>query len=273
MRAPTLHGELARLADSAHATVEDGALLIARDAYPALDIARCRADLDALAAPVARAVAGSALLGEQLRQLALGLFDGAGFRGNGDDYYDPRNSYLNDVIERRIGIPISLSVVVLAVCRRAGIVAEGVGFPGHFLVRVGGPSGVLIDPFNGGKPLDDEGLLAILRRSTGANARLSPSHVQPVGMRAIWIRMLTNLRAIHEQRSDHRSALVVCDRLVELDAGPPARRDRGLHALALGAGAAAASDLDSYLKAAPNAPDRAEVERALSRASLGTSWN
>lgn len=273
MSARSLDGELARLADSAHATVEDGALLIARDAYPALDIARCRAELDALAAPVSSGLASGALLSVQLRQLALELFERGGFRGNGDDYYDPRNSYLNDVLERRAGIPISLSVLVLAVCRRAGIVAEGVGFPGHFLVRVGGPSGVLIDPFNGGKPLDDDGLSALLRRSAGQDARLSASHVQPVGMRAIWIRMLANLRAIHEQRSDHRSALVVCDRLVELDAGPPARRDRGLHALALGAGAAAASDLDSYLKAAPNAPDRAEVERALSRASLGTSWN
>jgi regulator of sirC expression with transglutaminase-like and TPR domain len=273
MSARSQDGELARLADSAHATVEDGALLIARDAYPALDVARCRAELDALAAPVARAIAGGAPVGEQVRQLEQGLFQRAGFRGNDDDYYDPRNSYLNDVLDRKKGIPISLSVLVLAVCRRSGIVAEGVGFPGHFLVRIGGPSGVLIDPFDGGRPLDDDALGDLLKRSAGQNARLSASHVQPVGMRAIWIRMLTNLSRIHEQRSDHRSALVVCDRLVELDAGPPARRDRGLHALALGAGAAAASDLDSYLKSAPNAPDRADVERALSKASLGTSWN
>lgn len=272
MSARSQSGELASLADSAHATVDDGALLIARDAYPALDIARCRAELDALATRFSSTLESGALVGEQIRHLGFVLFAEGGFRGNDDDYYDPRNSYLNDVLERRVGIPISLSVLVLAVCRRAGVVAEGVGFPGHFLVRVGGPAGVLIDPFNGGKPLDDTGLTAILRRSN-PSARLSASHVQPVGMRAIWIRMLTNLRAIHEQRSDHRSALVVCDRLVELDAGPPARRDRGLHALALGAGAAAASDLDSYLKAAPNAPDRADVERALSKASLGTSWN
>ncbi len=266
-------GELSRLADSAHATVEDGALLIARDAYPALDIGRCKRQIDALAAPLTQGLARGALIGDQLRHLALEVFERGGFRGNADDYYDPRNSYLNDVLERRVGIPISLAVLALAVCRRAGIVAEGVGFPGHFLVRVGGPAGALIDPFNAAKPLDDDDLTTLLRRTAGQNARLSASHLQPVDMRAIWIRMLTNLRAIHEQRRDHRSALVVCDRLVELDAGPPARRDRGLHALALGAGAAAASDLDSYLKSAPDAPDRAEVERALSRASLGTSWN
>ena len=210
---------------------------------------------------------------QKLARLRSFVFEDLGFRGDSKDYFSPSNSLLHQVMERRLGVPLTLSIIFMELGWRIGIPFEGVGFPGHFLVRVGGPSGVLIDPFNGGKPLDDDGLSALLRRSAGQDARLSASHVQPVGMRAIWIRMLANLRAIHEQRSDHRSALVVCDRLVELDAGPPARRDRGLHALALGAGAAAASDLDSYLKAAPNAPDRAEVERALSRASLGTSWN
>ncbi|MBL8744001.1 MAG: transglutaminase family protein, partial [Myxococcales bacterium] len=164
-RPGTQHGELARLADSAHATVEDGALLIARDAHPSLDLGRYRDRLDALAAPVARELAGGVLVGEQIRVLGRELFERGGFRGNTDDYYDPRNSYLNDVIDRRVGIPISLSVLVLAVCRRAAIVAEGIGFPGHFVVRIGGPAGVLIDPFNGGKALDDDALTALLRRS------------------------------------------------------------------------------------------------------------
>jgi len=273
MKIDAQRGELSLLIASEHGTVEEGALLLARDAYPALDADRYRAQLDALGERVRVAIAPLGSVAVQQLQLTTVLFEEAGFTGNQEDYYDPRNSYLNQVLDRRTGIPISLAVLVLAVCRRAGIVAEGIGFPGHFLVRLGGPGGLLIDPFNRGLTLDDDDLTSLLRRSLGPSARLSASHLEPVGMRSILLRMLANLRQIHEQRKDHRSALVVCDRLVELDAGPPARRDRGLHALALGAGAAAASDLDSYLKDAPNAPDRAEVERALSQASLGTNWN
>ncbi len=264
---------LARWLAAPHATVEEGALLIARDAYPGLDSERWLRELDRLADHVTTLLHRGSTLAEQILALRQVLYVEGGFRGNEQDYYDPRNSYLNEVLERRVGIPISLSLVMLAVCRRAGIVAEGIGFPGHFLVRVGGPSGALLDPFHGAATLAHADLEKLVKRFLGAGGRISASHLEPLDMRAILIRLLTNLRSIHEQRRDHRSALVVCDRLVELDAGAPAQRDRGLHALALGAGAAAAADLDAYLKAAPNAPDRAEVERALSRASLGTSWN
>jgi regulator of sirC expression with transglutaminase-like and TPR domain len=266
-------GDLRLLVDSPHGTVEEGALMVALDAHPALDLARYRARLDVLADELAAKLDRTSSVGEQVIALRQVLYEDAGLHGNREDYYDPRNSYLPDVLDRGLGIPISLAIVILAVCRRAGVVAEAIGFPGHFLARIGGPNGVFIDPFEHARVLRGTELTELAQRVLGESAQVRPGHLEPVAMRGILVRLLSNLRAIHEQRRDHRSALVVCDRLVELDAGPPARRDRGLHALALGARAAAQSDLEFYLAAAPSAPDRAEVERALEKASLAASWN
>jgi regulator of sirC expression with transglutaminase-like and TPR domain len=149
--------------------VEDVAILLAREANPMLDEHAIRRSLDGLGA--------EALIRRGLRStperdgrlLAELLFDELGFEGDHDDYYDPRNSYLDEVMIRRKGIPISLSVLTIAVAERAGMDVEGVGFPGHFLVRVGGSEGVYQDPFNGGELLDGHGLRstrAISSRST-----------------------------------------------------------------------------------------------------------
>jgi len=266
-------GDLRLLVESPQGTVEEGALTVAADANPTLDLVRYRARLDALAEQLAAKLDRSSTLPEQVIALREVLYRGAGLRGNREDYYDPRNSYLPDVLDRGLGIPISLAIVILAVCRRAGVVAEAIGFPGHFLARLGGPNGLFIDPFDDAQVLGPSELTELAQRVLGDSAQVRPGHLEPVAMRGILVRLLSNLRAIHEQRRDHRSALVVCDRLVELDAGPPARRDRGLHALALGARAAAESDLKFYLAAAPSAPDRAEIERALVKASVAASWN
>lgn len=266
-------GSLRLLVDDPRATVEDGALLIAQDAHPKIDVARYRVRLDVFADTVAQELDRTSTIREQIAALSNVLYVRGGLRGNREDYYDPRNSYVTDVLDRGLGIPISLAVIVLAVSRRAGILAEAIGFPGHLLVRVGGPNGLIVDPFDRARILESADLLEIAKRVLGESAQLRPSHLEPLDLRGLLVRMLSNLRAIHEQRQDHRNALVVCDRLVELDAGAPARRDRGLHALALGARAAAASDLAYYLKALPQAPDRVEVEQALARASLAASWN
>ncbi len=273
MTRPSSIGKLRLHLDSPLASVDEAAFILAEDAHPNIELGRYRAQLDGYADQVAGKLGRGSALRDQVAALAEVLYAHAGLRGNREDYYDPRNSYLTDVLDRKLGIPISLAVVILAVARRAGIVAEAIGFPGHVIARVGGPAGVLVDPFEEGRVLKKQDLLEILRRVLGDSAELRPSHLQPIDARAVVVRMLSNLRTIHEQRKDHASALVVCDRLVELDAGPPARRDRGLHALALGARAAAASDLAAYLQAAPQAPDRVEVERALERASANASWN
>jgi len=248
---------------------ETAALLIARDARPDLDVERELARLDELAAPLGQ-LDPRTPAHEQAQAIVAHLYEGLGFHGNEDDYFDPRNSYLDEVIARRTGIPLTLALVIAAVGRRAGVEVEGIGFPGHFLARVGGPEGVLVDPFFGGRILDDASLARLATRMLGSSARLLPSHLEPVGLRPLVVRMLLNLKHAHERRRDHAHALLACDRLVDLTDSIAFRRDRGLHALALGASEAAAEDLAAYLSArGDHAEDSAAVKRALERARRG----
>ncbi len=263
--------------ESNRATADEGALLIARDAYPALRLETYRARLDTLADRVVARLQRDSSLSDQLAALRTELYESAGLRGNTTDYYDARNSYINDVLDRGLGIPISLAVVILGVARRSGIVVEGIAFPGHFLVRLGGPGGPFADPFAQLRTLNQAGLDELAKRAVGegsAAMEVRPSHLEPVSNRVILLRMLTNLHAIHARQKDHARALQVCDRLVELDAGPSALRDRGLHALALGAVGVAKEDLNAYLATAPNPPDRARIETLLKKPTVATiRWN
>src|SRR5262249_4229965 len=141
-----------------------------------------------------------------------------GFRGNVEDYYDPHNSLLPDVLARRVGIPITLSLVWCELARRAGLDARGVGFPGHFLVRVDAREGremVVVDAFAGGRVVDDSAARELLRRSFGDDAAHAPVHAtlfEPATPREFLVRMLTNLKAIWGSRGDHARALVAIDR-------------------------------------------------------------
>jgi len=265
-----MSSSLAALVASPGASIEDVAFAIARDACPGLDEGAGHRVLDGLADRVVDRLERDASVREQVAALRAVLFDEHGLRGNADDYYDPRNSYLHEVIDRRLGIPITLSVVVLGVARRAGIVAEGIGFPSHFLARIGGPSGVVVDAFRGLEPLDRADLTRMAKRLQGMADVPLERLLAVADRRAIATRILSNLQAIHENRGDHGRALVVCDRLVELGAGVHARRDRGLHALALGGGATARDDLSAYLAERPRANDAARVRAALERASQRT---
>ncbi|HJL18600.1 MAG TPA: transglutaminase-like domain-containing protein [Sandaracinaceae bacterium LLY-WYZ-13_1] len=246
---------------------EVAALLIARDAKPDLDVDAQLARLDDLAGSLGEVRPGASPR-EQAQQLAGHLFERWGFRGNEAEYFDPRNSYLDEVLRRRTGIPITLCLVLAAVGRRVGVQVEGIGFPGHFLARVGGLEGVLVDPFFGGRLLDATALERLAARMLGRADRLDPArHLAPVGLRPLVVRMLLNLKHAHERRGEHARALVVCDRLVDLTAAPAFRRDRGLHALALGAREQAVDDLSAYLEAeGDRAKDAARVRQALSRA-------
>lgn len=253
---------LRSLLQSPDATVEHAALVVARDAYPGLDVGAELARLDELAVPLARRLAVAKSLLASAGALGTYVYDQLGFRGDEESYYDPRNSYLNEVLARRTGIPISLAVLLIALGRRAGVLVEGVSFPGHFLVRLGGEGGPYLDPFFRARVLSPEGLSLLARRSMGANAKVLPEHLRPVSPTLLVVRMLTNLKAIYESRREHARALVVCDRLVDLTGAPEQRRDRGVHALALGAVAAGTDDLEAYLASRPDAPD-AERLRAL----------
>ncbi|MDH3624594.1 MAG: transglutaminase-like domain-containing protein [Myxococcales bacterium] len=249
-----------------HVKVEDVAILIAREANPMLDEHALLRALDGLGA--------EALIRRGLRStperdgriLADLLFVELGFEGERDEYYNPQNSYLDKVMIRRKGIPISLSVLTMAVGERAGMDVEGVGFPGHFLVRVGGPEGVYQDPFNRGELLDGAGLRRLAARSLGAEMAIHPSYLEPVDCLTITIRMLANLKNAHRRQGDYARAMLACDHLVELTQAPEHRRDRGLLAHALRTYGAASEDLAAYLEARPNAKDARVISLALEEA-------
>jgi regulator of sirC expression with transglutaminase-like and TPR domain len=186
-----------------------------------------------------------------------------GFRGNAQDYQDPKNSFINDVLQRRLGIPISLAVVYVEVARGAGLHADGVGFPGHFLIRVGDShEAVIIDPFYGALP-DRRALEKLLSRS-GRARRLEDGMLSPTPTRHLIARMLMNLRGIYAARGDYPRLLVVLDRLIDLlPEMADEIRDRGLLWAKLGAPQAALDDLKRYVEALPHAGDVAEVRRLI----------
>jgi len=249
-----------------NARVEDVAILIAREANPLLDHHAMRRGLDGLGAEVLIRRGLRSTPERDGRILAELLFEELGFEGERDDYYNPHNSYLDKVMIRRKGIPISLSVLTMAVGERAGMEIEGVGFPGHFLVRVGGPDGVYQDPFHGGELLDGHGLRRLAAQFLGAEMALHPSYLDPVDCLTITIRMLANLKNAHRRQGDYARAMLACDHLVELTQAPEHRRDRGLLAHALRTYGAASEDLAAYLEARPDAKDAHAIGLALEEA-------
>lgn len=176
--------------------LDEGALLIAAHAYPDLDIAAQRARIDDIAAGCPEPT---------LDGLRHHLFGVLGFTGNSRHYADPRNSFLNDVLERRLGIPITLSVVAIEVGRRVGVALEGVGMPGHFLVRHADGRDVFVDPFNGGRLLDAAGCEKLFRSMHGDTTPFDPDLLAPLRRKAILARMLSNLRRIYGLAGDARS--------------------------------------------------------------------
>jgi regulator of sirC expression with transglutaminase-like and TPR domain len=173
--------------------LDEAVLLIAAHARDDLDVAAYLARLDALAAAVPEASTDA---------VAVHLFGAEAFRGNVEEYYDPRNSYLDQVIDRRLGIPITLAVVMIEVGRRVGVDIEGVGMPGHFLVRDGA---TLRDPFEGARPLTVEECESRFQAVHGADAPFHPSFLEPADATAIVARILANLRQVHLSRRDSSS--------------------------------------------------------------------
>lgn len=216
--------------------LDEATALIAAHAYPGLDVAAVTGRLDELAAGVRVPT---------LDGLVEHLFGELGFAGNTGDYYDPRNSYLNDVLDRRIGIPISLAVVTMTVGRRLGVPLAGVGMPGHFLLRDRVDPEVFVDPFAGGAQLDAAGCAAAFRSVHGADAPFDPAYLVPVGTHAILARMLANLRGVFAARGD-RAGLLWALQLRTLVPGGPAEERAALADVLAADGrfAAAAAELD-----------------------------
>ena len=235
------------------------ALLIACEEYPDLDVARYLARVDELARGVAARLEGDPGRGAAVRALNGLLFDEEGFRGNLDDYYDPRNSFLNDVIDRRTGIPITLSTLYIEVGRRAGLPVDGIGLPGHFVVRV---AGTLVDPFHGGAVLTADDCQKRLDRIYGGRLRLDDTMLAACERKAILARTLGNLKAIYTKAGDFLRALNVVELLLRVDPGSLEQmRDRGMLHASLDCYALAAGELEEYLEKAGNVPGHAEVRR------------
>lgn len=243
------------------------ALVVARDEYPDLDVADYERRVGALARdlldrrPASDPVAG-------VRAINALLFDELGFSGNQSDYYDPRNSYLNDVLDRKLGIPISLGLLQIALAQGLGLDMRGVSFPGHFLVSLPVDGGLLVlDPYHRGRSVDLAELKARARPHLG-NQDVQDEQVRsllaPATNRAILARMLRNLKALYAERDDFDRALRCADRLVALEpALPQERRDRGLLYLRVGHVAAGRADLVHYLAALPEAEDADQVREIL----------
>lgn len=207
--------------------LDQAALLIGAWEYPQRDLAQYRARLDSIAQRVEPEVARATSGIGRARAISDWLFDHLGFSGNTDDYYDPRNSFLCDVLDRRTGIPISLSVVYLEVARRVGVLAQGVNFPGHFLVRVAiEDAWLFLDPYSGGRALTPADLEALLRKTTNPDAVLEPSVIAAASKRQILSRMLVNLAGIYGRHGDLPRSLDVLERLAVLEpANPRIARD------------------------------------------------
>jgi regulator of sirC expression with transglutaminase-like and TPR domain len=250
------------------------ALHLARDEYPGLDVAAYLGELDGMAHEARRYLGGS--LPAQVTGLCRYLFHEMGFRGNERDYYDPRNSYLNDVLDRRTGIPIALSAVVMAVGTRAGLEIHGVGLPGHFIVKaVRGERQELFDPFHGGRRLTVEDCETLVEQVTGQPFRATRKALAAVPLGAVVTRMLNNLKAVYLKGGDWARAVRVMERLRQLDpADPLQRRDLGTSLLHAGQPGRALDHLSAYLAAVPQAEDAETVRGLLRRARrLLAEWN
>ncbi|MBS1109597.1 MAG: hypothetical protein H6Q88_1589 [Anaeromyxobacteraceae bacterium] len=264
---PSARARFAALLERPHIPLDEAALAIAAEEYPGLDPAPTLAGLDALAARVGEEV-GDLRPPVKVLQAMRTVFRAEGFQGNEKEYYDPRNSFLNEVVERKVGIPITLSLLTIEVARRLDLHLQGVGFPGHFLVKcpqqTGLPGEVFIDAFNGWELLGSDECTARFRAVLHGRP-FDKSLLDPVDSRHILTRLLHNLKRIYVERGDDVRTLWVVDRLLQVTPGDlEERRDRGLVSARLGGTAAAARDLEAYVQGNPRASDVDEV-RALLR--------
>jgi regulator of sirC expression with transglutaminase-like and TPR domain len=250
------------------------ALLIARDEYPQLDadlydtmlqshVEHLRAQVDAVDA-----------WPQKMAAINRHLFDELGYAGDSEHYYDPRNSYINEVFDRRLGNPISLALVQIEVARRLGVPLDGVSFPGHFLVRLPVDDGVLVmDPFNRGRPLDEDELRQRARPHLNGEApddRALFQILNPATHRAILVRVLRNLHGVYTERDDWERAARSADRMLRLspDNGD-ALRDRALAYMKMGYRQGARADLARYLQLHPDASDSGPLRERLVELSSG----
>ncbi|HET8576998.1 MAG TPA: tetratricopeptide repeat protein [Methylomirabilota bacterium] len=242
------------------------ALVLARGEYPDLDVAGYLRRLDELAHGAGQGGRAADPL-HRLHRLREYLFEEQGFAGNNGQYYDPRNSYLNEVLDRRLGIPITLSLVLIEVGRRLGLEMEGIGLPGHFITgaRVEGEH-VLLDPFDRGSMLTGEACGDLVGRALGRTVALRPEHFAPVTNRQFLTRMLANLKGCYWRREDWGRVIRVIDRILVLNPAAGSEwRDRGVAWHNMGQPQRGLADWERYLTDFPDAADHDKVQGHLRR--------
>jgi regulator of sirC expression with transglutaminase-like and TPR domain len=259
---------------SAPLDLAEVALLLARDEFSFLDIEAHLNELTAMAHEVRTYLRGH--LAHQVQGLCRYLFHEMGFRGNAGEYYDPRNSYFNQVLERRLGIPISLSAVTMAVGQRAGLAVAGIGLPGHFIVKASnGEQETLLDPFNGGRILSLADCEFLVKQATGIPIDTSALVLDPLPLGLVVQRMLNNLKAIYLKSQDWRRSIRTMERLRQLNPlDVVLRRDLGVCHLRHGQPGKAIDHLRSYLDVAAEAEDVESIQQLLTNAlKMVAEWN
>ena len=253
--------ELAAL-DEENFPLDRAALVLAMEEYPEINILTYLRKLDTLAARAEVLIGIDRSPVNVIESMNAVLFVQEGLRGNAEDYYDPRNSYLNEVLDRRMGIPISLSVIYLEIARRINFPIRGVGFPGHFLVKhSAGGRNIVIDPFNLGRILTNNECQELLDKVYNGAVQMNSTLLLPMEKKAIITRMLYNLKGIYTQKEHHQKAISVIDKILMLNpAAPSELRDRGLLYMQTSFFAKALADLEYYLSNATAPDDRPNVE-------------
>jgi regulator of sirC expression with transglutaminase-like and TPR domain len=252
-------------------------LQLARDEYAALDVTGYLSELDAMAHEARRRLHGG--LPARVAGLCRYLFHDLGFHGNQNDYYDARNSYLNEVLDRRMGLPITLSVVAMSVGARAGLQVVGVGLPGHFVAKaIDGqepPGEIIFDPFHGGRVRTPEECEALVERVVGTPFAATREALEPVSLGLIVQRMLNNLKAVYLGGGDFGRAIRVMGRLRQVSPNDPVQqRDLGAALVRHGQPGPAIEHLEAYLNAVPQAEDAELVRQVLNRARAAVArWN
>ncbi len=245
----------------------EAALLVATHACPGLDVPRYLARIDELGATLGSRIPADATVSQRIAALNQYLFGDLGFAPNTEDYYDPRNSFLHDVLERRVGIPITLSILYIEVGHRVGLPLQGVSFPGHFLVKCALSDGmVVLDPYSGGVSLGLADLRKRLREVQGGEVSraIIAGLLGAAGKKDIILRMLRNLKAIYLREQEFDKALAIMDWIV---AAAPEQalelRDRGMVYQELECSRAALADFEQYLRRTPAAEDAYEIRRRI----------
>jgi len=250
------------------------ALRLARDEYPEVDVEAYLSELAGMAHEARSYLRGS--LESRVTGLCRYLFHDMGFRGNTQEYYDPRNSYFNQVLDRRTGIPITLSALAMTVGRRAGLEVLGVGLPGHFVaMAVADGHEVVFDPFHGGRQLAPFDCENLVRQATGMSFAATRDALQPVPLGLILQRSLANLKTIYLHQGDFERAIRVIGRIRQLNPSDASQqRDLGTSLLHAGQSGQAIDHLETYLASVPPPSDAETVRQLLDRAKREVArWN